>query len=705
MPPEKQRKFFMSLESFGEEQIYNFERVGSFGRFYSGDSFPIEYIMTSFSAAELSELTFARDIRPDEIDFELLMQRDIDEERVRLEMAPYLNPSPDKFTLAEIRSRAVFFPPLLAAIVPTKGKAMETYYTDEQCNIVADNNTNKEQVIREWAGLFKLTYFSSNRPHAYQLELTTQKSSTIGVQREPVKLDIRVAKGNQYGAKLVIIDGQHRLFTLKQVYEKSPNLLENLGVPVCILFAPNATAQKNQEYSPYRVPTVPEVFRHLFVDVNNTAKQVGGHFNILLSDDSIGSIVCRKFCHHILNKRGAEGLAVLEWNTKTKNDAAKITRSYSNTSIGIIDKALENSIGNRKLLLKYILKLDEVNNALYPNGDDNEETTLDYPIVQWNKFSLSQKNILEAQVTKYLIPCLELIFFNTHEFSSNFEIFRNELNDLKELAESDEPDALDARQTLNQILDYMPIGEGKNFESARLVYRNFESKIKKAKEEHIIQYGIFQKALFDAWAQLLDIGRTYVEDPREVTKGFVKLLDLALAEGGQFFVFEQLYMQHTVFNGTKIIVRQETRKILAQLLMAHLANPFNTKQVCSEMGVTDNTFQKLLKKLHEKGVAAQREFPKYYELARQKSFKANYRVYLSIDGKERQELAEAEEEQKIQRREVKEGKRAKTEVSDRFDMLVNKHVKSDVDLAIKALENSLFDNDAVILERAGRYRV
>jgi hypothetical protein len=694
----------MSLDSFGEEQIYNFERVGSFGRFYSGDSFPIEYIMTSFSSAELSELTFARDIRPDEIDFELLMQRDIDEERVRLEMAPYLNPSPDKFTLAEIRSRAIFFPPLLAAIVPTKGKAMETYYTDEQCDIAADNNTNKEQVIREWPGLFKLTYFLSNRPQAYQLEIT-KKNSTIGIQREPVKLDIRIAKGNQYGAKLVIIDGQHRLFTLKQVYEKHPNLLENLGVPVCILFAPNATVKKNQEYAPYRVPTVPEVFRHLFVDVNNTAKQVGGHFNILLSDDSIGSIVCRRFCHHILNQRGTEGLAVLEWNTKTKSEAAKITRSYSNTSIGIIDKALESSIGNRKLLLKYILKLDEVNNTLYPDGDDNEETTLDYPIVQWNKFSLSQKNIIEEQVTKYLIPCLEIIFFNTYEFATSFEIFRNELHKLKELADSNEPDALDARQTLNQILDYMPIGEGKSFESARLIYRNFELKVKKEKKEHIIQYALFQKALFDAWAQLLDIGRIYIEDPRKITKGFVKLLDLALTEGGQFFVFEQLYMQHTVFNGTKIIVRQETRKILAQLIIAHLANPFNTKQVCSEMVIADNTFQKLLKKLHEKGVAAQKEFPKYYELARQKTFKANYKVYLSINGKEREELSQAEEEQKFQRREAKEGKRAKTEVSDRFDMLVNKYVKSDVDLAIKALENSLFDNDAVILELAGKYRV
>ena len=266
----------MSLENFGEEQIYNFERTGSFGRFYSGESFPIEYIMTRFSSAELSELTFARDIRPDKIDFELLMQRDIDEERVRLEMEPYLNPNPERFTPAEIHSRSVFFPPLLAAIVPTKGKMMEAYYTDEIIDLTQDNSTRKEYVIREWQGLFKLTYFSSHHPQAYQLQINRDdKVTEIGVQTEPVKLDIRLSKGNQYGAKLIIIDGQHRLFTLKQIYKKQPQLVERLGVPVCILFAPHATVQKNREYAPYRVPTVPEVFRHLFVDVNNTAKQVG----------------------------------------------------------------------------------------------------------------------------------------------------------------------------------------------------------------------------------------------------------------------------------------------------------------------------------------------------------------------------------------------------------------------------------------------
>lgn len=685
----------MSLETFGEEQIYNFERIGSFGRFYSGESFPIEYIMTSFSAAELPELTFARDMRPDKIDFELLMQRDIDEERVRIEMEPYLNPNPEKFTPAEIKARSVFFPPLLAAIVPTRGKIMEAYYTDETGNMMLVNN--KEHIIREWPGLFKLTYFASTSPHAYHFKLNTDdKITDVKVQREPVKLDIRVAKGNQYGARLVIIDGQHRLFTLMQVYEKNPELLEHLGVPVCILFAPNSTAQKNREYTPYRVPTVPEVFRHLFVDVNNTAKQVGGHFNILLSDDTIGSLACRKFCDYILNNQGTKGLAVIEWNTKTQRDVAKIMRHYSLTSIGIIDKALYDSLGNKKSLFKYVLNLDEVKKELYPIHD-NEETELDNPIVKWNKFSLSQKNILEAQVKQYLIPCLEMIFFNTQEFAKAFDIFCQELSQLKATADSEQQEAIEARQVMNQLLDYMPITEGKSYESARLVYRNFETTVKKAKEEHIspmIQYALFQKAIFDAWSQVLEIARHFISDPRNVTNGFIKLLDLTLQERGQFFTFDQLYMQHIIFTGTQIIVKQETRKVLAQLILAHLANPFNVQQVCGEMGVEDSDFAKLFEKLQNKGKTAASEFPKYYEMARKKSFKTNYRVYLSIDGEERAELAQAEEEQKRQLQEVKEGKRAKIEVSDRFDILVDKHVKGDVDLAMEALSNNLYDRQA-----------
>lgn len=65
------------MKKISQTEAYNFYKSGSFGRFYSGDSFPIEYIQTSFTSDELNDLTLARDIRPpDNIDFDLLIQRD-----------------------------------------------------------------------------------------------------------------------------------------------------------------------------------------------------------------------------------------------------------------------------------------------------------------------------------------------------------------------------------------------------------------------------------------------------------------------------------------------------------------------------------------------------------------------------------------------------------------------------------------------------
>jgi hypothetical protein len=251
---------------------------------------------------------------------------------------------------------------------------------------------------------------------------------------------------------------------------------------------------------------------------------------------------------------------------------------------------------------------------------------------------------------------------------------------------------------LNQILDYMPISEGKSFESARLVYRNFESSVKLKKDEQvstILQYALFQRAIIEAWAQILDIARTYVANPRDVTQGFVKLLDIALAEQGKFFSFDQLYMQNTVFIGSQIIVRQDTRKVLTQLLMTHLAIAFNCQQIAAEMDVADDKFQKLVEKLLKKGRTVVAEFPKYYEMARKRIFKTNYRVYISISGEERAELAKAEAEQKHHLQEVKEKRRAKKDVSDHFDTLIHEHIKTDIEFANLALKNVLEANDTI----------
>ncbi|RKZ84015.1 MAG: hypothetical protein DRR19_18300 [Candidatus Parabeggiatoa sp. nov. 1] len=684
----------MLLDFFSDEPTDNFKHVGSFGIFASGGSFPIEYFLTTFSCAELSNLTFAREISPDKLNFELLMQRYIDEERVRLEMEPYLNPSLNTSSPNDKNERTVYFPPLLAAIVPVTGKVMEAYYTSESGKIVTVSTEGQKPVkhiIREWQDLFKLTYFPSEQPDAYPLQIKNDgKTTTVGVRCEPVQLEVSLADSEQTGVKLVIIDGQHRLFTLQQVYKKHPELLKNTRVPVCILFVPKATVAKNQAEAHVQVPTVSEIFRRLFLDINNKVQSISGHVSILLSDNTLSSLTCRQFCNYILEQRGREGLAVIEWNTKTKGASNQIIRPYSITSIGILGKALEECIAPRKRLMKYILQLDEVANALEPifDGDD---TPPNYQEIQWNKFSPNQKKILEQQVIKYLIPSLERLLFGNQAFAKAFDVFGHHLKKIKNLAKSEQPNASDAQQVVTQILD--SIKDRKLSRAARVIFRDFEVAVKQDKEANVsplIQYVLFQRALFEAWAQILDIARFEVPVPDHATQGFIQLLDLAFREQGTFFSFDQPYMQQTVFSGNKFIAKEETRKILTSLLIAHLANPSYAQQVINKMQLTETDANQLTVKFKNQGQTAISTVLDFFELAKKRHFLVNYRVNLSIESREREELIEAEDEQKRHRKEVKEGKRLKTEVSKRFDNLVDNFVKAEIELATERFQNKLY---------------
>jgi hypothetical protein len=363
-------------------------------------------------------------------------------------------------------------------------------------------------------------------------------------------------------------------------------------------------------------------------------------------------------------------------------------------------------------LLNYVLQLDEVKDKLYPTIHQDETVDCYPPLIKWDQFSLAQKSILAEQVKKHLLPCLDLIFFTPHEFVSAMAIFTQELQQLKELAASEQPDAPEARQVINQILDYMPISEGKSFESSRLLYRHWELKIKQAKEKQVatlIQYALFQRALLEAWAQFVETVRGITAKPQLATQGLVNLLNLATQQQGQFFNFERPYMQHTVFLGTQIIVREETRKVLAQLLLVHLANPAYVQQIISKLAITKRESKLWVEKLQQKGQNVLLAFPQTYKAARQRTFKANYRLYLSLSGEQREELAQAEAEQKRHQQEVKAGKRTKLSAANRFEQLVDNYVSQEVEVAVAALKTNLALVEAVpsipteIKEEAGKY--
>jgi hypothetical protein len=71
---------------------YSFEKWGNFGVFRSGNSLPVDYLLTTITIPELEKLKLARGVRPQKVDFEMLMQRDLDVDRVNNEIMKYLVP-------------------------------------------------------------------------------------------------------------------------------------------------------------------------------------------------------------------------------------------------------------------------------------------------------------------------------------------------------------------------------------------------------------------------------------------------------------------------------------------------------------------------------------------------------------------------------------------------------------------------------------
>lgn len=674
-----------------DEKDYDIERQGSYGRFFTANSFPIEYILTTLRPEQLEEyLTFAKDVRPEQIDFDLLMQRDIDEDRVRNEIAPYLDPqATDDGGSISGSSRALFFPPLLVAIAPVEGKKMGRYYDDEVCELSDD----KRRAVRKWGrNLFKITYQVSKSANSPVIETydTVGNKFSFSAKAGQVIFEGWKSKGNSPGVRLIVIDGQHRLKALQEVYKRRDGLIDNLLIPICLLYAPKSQRRLESE----GVLTIPEVFRQLFVDVNSTAETVGGHFNILLKDNNIGSLICRQFCASLLDMNGGrEKLAVVEWNTKKFKDSTNIVRKYSATSIGVIEKALRENLKKGAHELEYWLNLNSVQDGLYPL--DHERGSFECPVVDWDTFNSRQRKILAQQVNKYAVPLLHNIYFRAAAFSFMFEEFQRKLRQLESKCEDNQKGINVYTPAYEQILDYMqiPLDKSRDNKEALSVVRELGEQVAVAMDEaglKVVQYALYQRGVFALWFDLLKIGNLFNVEPQLVSDILVAVLDEAHSQDMRHvFDYKHSYMQHAVFRADNIITIEETRKALKSLLGAFLGLE-RTLSVISKVidgkGINEKDF---LGRLKAYGDQCPADFFISYEKGYRRDFKKTYTLDETLSASEKDRLAQAEEKQKQHKKEYREKMRAREDVSAEFDDLLDKYVNRSVAKASEAFKSTL----------------
>ena len=640
------------------EEEYPVKMTGSFGRFQTAGSYPIDFLLASFTGHDaVKELTLARKIMPDRLDFDMLMQRDIDEKRVSDKIQPYLEPRED-----DKLKQVIFFPPLLAAVVPVKEGRMQRYYSNDTFE------KNDDICTRIWEGQFKIDYRLSDSADAYDLHIESSNGQeVVAINPNISRIHLRRPKGSKPGIELVVIDGQHRLRAIEMLAEKRSSALNNLIVPVCLLYPANSV-----EISERENPSVSEVFRKLFIDVNNTTELVGGHFNILLNDSRIPSLICRQFCSMTVENRGAEHLAAIEWNTKKKKDSTQIRKNRSLTSIGVLDQALTESLKRRSGVYLYLLGI-------------NEHPELSESPPAWESFTLEQREALEKVICERVIPLLDKIFFQSKEFSKCFDIYESELKKLKNRKGHD----VTARQVYNQIVDYQPFDNN----DAEALEKKVEETIKDLRSRNvagILRYSIFHRALIDAWVRLLALGEQHAISPDSITNAFVFLLDECLSDKGVKFSSGMSFNLYSIYGlGGAISTNVNTKKALSDIIIAHLGGKDCLEGFLDIINLQEENRQKLKEELIAIAITGASQFLRHYENSRRSNFEKSYTVDNSIPVEKRDELARLEAERDRDVLSVKEKKLARDDISKDFDNEVTRLVEEEVTKNYAELQRTL----------------
>lgn len=301
---------------------------GSFGRFNTDVSYSVQYLMTSLSIDDINDLfTASETLDLDTIRFNELIQRDIDKQRVRRIADEYLRAG---------HNRPIFFPPLIASVALLEEAGSRR---------LKNQYETVERARSSESGYDTLLTTYDRDGFELRLPVADEKHSGRKIEWEGQELhyyDYAAELGlNSRRAKLVVLDGQHRLEALRTLLHTPENrkIISTIELPICIVWPPEARVGQINE-------TIIGDFRELFVTINSEPQRVSGHFLILLDDGSYTSMVVRELADAWKGEKdeGWSRLHLLEWNTRENESTDKRTRPYSITTISIVAKVLRHHL-------------------------------------------------------------------------------------------------------------------------------------------------------------------------------------------------------------------------------------------------------------------------------------------------------------------------------------------------------------------------
>lgn len=362
---------------------------GKSGVFKTRNSISVEYVQTSLKPSQLKYIVPVREkFEKKELDFELMLQRDLDDERIRNELVPYL-----------LRDQQLsFFPSILVVILEITKKSNNGSF-DHEINELYPKLKHVENFefqnrnfdMRGYGDLFNIKILkSSDKLERWYTELSIGHKST-----------------------LLAIDGQHRLTAIKAVsgmldesiserfkyhsnIEKYKDNFSQMDVPITFIFMP-ASYKDNGSIS------LLSAFRQIFVDVNKNARQVSAMRNILLDENNFCSIFTRIICSNIRektknNEKNFITINEIEWDKESKE--TQLTDEIAITNIVFLEQLFKNWISDKNndtgIKLRNNLGLESLKDELH---DDD----LLYDQISTSNFTQDQKvKIREVFEKEYL---------------------------------------------------------------------------------------------------------------------------------------------------------------------------------------------------------------------------------------------------------------------------------------------------------------
>lgn len=319
-----------------EESALDLTIKGSVGRFAvrtpnnGRGSVEVQYIEThvgfavSGDAEErlLQQLVPVREVfNVAELEFDELMQRDIDDARVSTELIPYLLEDSGEALVK-------LFPPIVVVVLPTgpNGRPANAYPAVE---------TLTEPDPKQPAVRWQFIRSGSVGAEAFEFK------QMLSPQDKPSAHDYAQLKLNTTRCKLAIVDGQHRAMALLALYRNhkgwpegtykyrdyykrwAPSVireydLSKVQLPVLLCTFPSLH-EGNQD----RQLKTTAACRSVFLALNKNAKPVSRARNHLLNDDDVIAHFLRCVLSHIKQQDSGSKLSLRLWNFELDSEGDK----------------------------------------------------------------------------------------------------------------------------------------------------------------------------------------------------------------------------------------------------------------------------------------------------------------------------------------------------------------------------------------------